>query len=412
MKMRKQKRKPYYTLSSPGVSFSRSSSAYDEQGNFYNSGAPRIVPGQGLLIEEGTTNLISNPFLNVDSNADGVADGWSVFASGINQTMRIINGTQEMSGVATAAYGYCNIFRDITVTVGTTYSASFEVDVKSLSNSKVRCSLWFIDSGYVKLQENYFDITTTGKYTVKIENKTAPANTVWARVRVYIFDDGTGLGSCTVAINKTQLEAKPYATTFVNGTRGIDILQIPENVLRQEQGTLFFDFTILRHIDGNWRRLFDWGQGWATSNPPTSTDFHISRNPVNLKAIGMNIQQAGVGSVGTSVIFTNDITAGKKYRLASSWNFTGDANGFIKMSAFDVLAGEYKTSSADTNLLPALNSFIAMLGNNTTPSGIGCGNISFHQFAVYNRALSDAEVADLVAGKLVAPGNLRFAMKF
>jgi hypothetical protein len=56
-------------LSNAGYSFSRTGSAWDEFGNSFSSGTPRIVPGKGLLIEGSRTNSVRN------STMVGVAAG-------------------------------------------------------------------------------------------------------------------------------------------------------------------------------------------------------------------------------------------------------------------------------------------------------------------------------------------------
>lgn len=393
---RKQKRKPYYSLNSPGVSFTRTSSAYDGAGNLYNSGAPRLIPGQGLLIEEGTTNLIANPLLNIDSNADGVADNWNVGGSNATYSRSVsANGQRITVSAITSAYGYANVYQDYITTSGT-YSALFKLNVLSITApASVQCVFQWLDSSFAILRSDSVSTVVIGQQTLKLENKTAPANTARLRVRVFINDpNGAGTGAGDVVVQAVQLEAKPYATTFVNGTRSVENLTIPATgVLNPQEGTV--GFAVIPNYASSVVAASGYGfTDLGFLNGSAYSGFLLRRKQ-NLIELAI-----GTGSIYSYYSYSTTWNANTKLSLAVKWD---SANTFVLLNGQTIIAApKFSTTNLPSTLMIG--------GRNDGYNAFGdalYGNIN-----IYNRALSDSEAADLAAGKLVAPGNLRFIMKF
>jgi len=214
----------------PIATFTRSSIAYLSDGTQVAANKPRFEPGKfgkAILIEEGTTNII--PI--ADWNA---LNGWpSAFVTqtrtiettgllfnGVNILKSVIEGTEP--GVAA-----CKDFAVVT-TPGVVYTISAYVKSQGRpvriwchdgsDNGQVGSSFNVPGTDFTRLTVNF---TTTG--------------TGYCRVHFHFLSGNVG---DIVWVTAPQLEQKPYATSFIDGTRAAETLTIPSYVLNPQEGTV------------------------------------------------------------------------------------------------------------------------------------------------------------------------------
>lgn len=228
----------------PTNSFVRATAAYKKDGSQAASGAVRYEAGlfsNGVFIEEGATNLITNPLFTTDltswnqaSNADFSYAG----TGGVRQTdggaigaayVKCGDGTNTGKGIVTAS--------NVTVTAGGSYTLSTFLKVANLGSQAILLirtkdsggannsatvtppSGWVYTSTYDAL---YTTITHDTLNTWKRFNSvfTVPTGVASVQISIQFY---TG-GDKYISIGAIQFENKKYATSFINGTRDPEFL--------------------------------------------------------------------------------------------------------------------------------------------------------------------------------------------
>jgi len=236
------------TQTSVGVTFARNSVAYTSNGAQVGVNVPRFEQGkfgQAVLVEEGTTNLNSDPFFKT-----GVS-GWDV---GTWTTLEWLsseyNPFSKQNGVMRlydndGDKGFCLKVVSISNTPHTV-SVLLKILKGNINNINVGGTIYYTDSTYTDYTWNDSNTTrydmsaifgqgvyklvatitpnsskTISKYEIRISH----SNTVETELLVYAI----------------QLEEKPYATSFIDGTRAAETLTIPTaGVLNPQEGTVEF----------------------------------------------------------------------------------------------------------------------------------------------------------------------------
>lgn len=202
--------------------FSRSSTAYKQDGSVVAAGVPRFE-SNGVMVEEGTTNLIPKP--NPTALTDYPTRGGNI---------------EWLNGVHFFGSGYA-------------YQTS---PVLSLTTYVVSCDI-SMDDGGIPIPGLS---SIAGDFSLVINNDVCTA-------KVSVIDKGNGIyrvsgtqivsaihGTNTgivksashssrtfTVIGNLQLEAKPYATSFHPTTRTAESLTVPASALNATEGTIEFD---------------------------------------------------------------------------------------------------------------------------------------------------------------------------
>lgn len=206
--------------------FSRSSVAYKQDGTQVASGQPRYEQGKfgrGIMIEEGTTNLLSGKLKATDSIREGKS-GWERVGVSNDNPRTMLNSTT------------------IPVKANTTYTFS--------------CLYWssngVLDDVYIKFNDAGWNESTyyiqpfvqgTNKGIKDLGNGwkyccgTFTTKSTTSTIEQIFFD--VDVNGVTVFICSLQLEEKNYATSFVDGTRVSETLTIPAaGGLNKDEGTI------------------------------------------------------------------------------------------------------------------------------------------------------------------------------
>jgi len=219
---------PYsWPFAPPIASYSRSSVAYDWNGNSYASGVPRYLPnkyGNTYYAEEGTTNLltanqshptngttglavvgtnaplgtisqVASPSWLGGGSAQIVVSGW---VSGDDVNLATINPSTGIEPTA------------IAVSASTTYTLSAHVLGPSSAGWYLRCIQWNSNGGVVS-DTHAGGMTANGAWQYETYTLTTASTTAYISLRVWLGGNGTW------NFDGLQVEQKAYATTWITG---------------------------------------------------------------------------------------------------------------------------------------------------------------------------------------------------
>lgn len=223
--------------------FTRSSTAYLSDGTLVNMNLPRFEPGKfgkAILIEEGTTNLLGT--LSPKSGAKVATE----ITHYTNQPVFYCDGSADWQGIMAS--------QRVTLTAGTEYMFSvyvynpstdegalnIQVDSDEVSNESIGTVVVPPGPGWHRIVRKWSPPANRHVSTIRFEN----------RMRA---DWQSGSNQCYMTA--PQVEAKPYATSFIDGTRAAETLTIPTaGVLNPQEGTV--ECWVKVPIVTNWNNFF------------------------------------------------------------------------------------------------------------------------------------------------------------
>lgn len=230
--------------------FTRSSVAYLSNGTQVAANQPRFEQGKfgkAIIVEEGTTNLV-----NVASWNPVKDDSYET----IIQTSEMIMGYPVYQATKKNTSTPPTTIYRLSIPNGATFTASIYVNqlqVPVLEAARLifyRADLGTLAAVYAPKVTGWQRISVT--YT---------NNTGMDLTNVYVyFYPSRNTGEVTL-FGAPQLEQKPYATSFIDGTRSRETLTIPTaGVLNPQEGTV--EFWVKPLVVANWNNFFY----MATSN--------------------------------------------------------------------------------------------------------------------------------------------------
>lgn len=144
-------------------------------------------------------NLLANSSFELDSNSDGLADSWSVYASTVSIVPTIgggLHGTKSQR-LTPGAGSYVLINQQVPVTAGLQYTLTSVYRIVALNGGQATFKVeWYQADGTTPtVTEPYdydYDKTSTGVYSTNHVVRTAPSGAAFANV---VLD---GEGGCVV----------------------------------------------------------------------------------------------------------------------------------------------------------------------------------------------------------------------
>jgi len=228
--------------------FTRSSIAYKSDGSQVAANQPRfdVIDGVlGLMVEEGTTNLANNPTFSGDVGT--TPSGWDR-----DVTIQQDDFFGQLINVAELLCVSGNNYEDFGTDIA--YPLAY--------NTTYTISFWA--RGTMELT---YELETTRGIASATWKSKPPMSLQWQRYEVTIVTASSGpifpfwwhLQNVNdvnvdkwVRIARIQLEQKPYATSFIDGTRSPETLTIPTaSVLNPQEGTIEFWVKPLVVVDWN-----------------------------------------------------------------------------------------------------------------------------------------------------------------
>lgn len=350
--------------------FTRDSIAYKSDGTQVAANLPRFEPGKfgkAIMVEEGTTNLFTNPKLLNNGQ------GW---------TQSSVTAWVDSSGEY--PYIHCEaewdgVYQTLSLSA-TTYTLTYLVKHKAGSNTigshfdgplslKIR-----VDSGAWVENSNIITVPSDGNWhLVEIQ----ATYTTAGYYRVYLQLGRGVVGVSEFWFKYAQLEQKPYATSFIDGTRSPETLTIPTaGILNPQEGTVEIILTPI-------------------TSPTTNIHFEANTSITNKDQIFIwneeGVWRAGVWDssvIRRSIDKTYDGQIGQFKYLALTWKNinSGKANAELVFFVDGVRVGAI-TGVAINCLQPTL----ASIGRRLR-SAKYWGNALYDDLRISNRARTDAEI--------------------
>ena len=348
--------------------FTRNSIAYKSDGSQVAANQPRFEQGQfgkAIMMEEGTTNLFPLAKSVVVSGGSDPYEFWvtSGLVQGGTYTLRALIKAEVNDG-----------------TVGSRMCIMFNY---SDGTSEEYSTGQFPKDG---IEREY------------VLTRTADATKTLTSISGWILDHSDhGTGKYQSARN-IQLEAKPYATSFIDGTRAAETPTIPTaGVLNPQEGTV--EFTVIPqtpHVNPGgdpWFNDFTWGS-------PGTNGFLIRRG-VDTRAVNC-FQVEIYGTPAGTVKLNYDATfqQGTPYAIAFRWSALG--------CAFFV---DGVKRAETTYLFAAPSATEAQIGYRPYHRQ---GNALYDDLRISSRARTDEEIAAAYASGQPLPidENTTYALRF
>lgn len=211
-----------------------------------------LLPEGGVAVTEGTENLVDNPTMLGET---GIHSWFSAYYRSNSNIVYSIVDEAYISGTKSQRIQYTSATNDggqlnsgirfsLELIIGETYTFSFY----GKNWEEIRPISWHPDNATTITQkkENLGDRWVRYEYTFKVDDNP---------VSVYIRPNGNRDYSFDVLMNAPQLEQKPFATPFVEGTRpaGRLLYDIPQ-LKGARDFTLHFKFLPYMFKEANWQQ--------------------------------------------------------------------------------------------------------------------------------------------------------------
>lgn len=321
----------------------------------------------GLWLEEGTTNLVTNP--SVESNATN----WNTAGSGVTQSRvssEQYDGTYSMEYVCNGSASAQGLAAGTSAGLGGTTQRTYTGSIYRRGSGTFE--IW--------ARAGYTDVSTTdGTHSDSV------VDTSWARAKslsvttnpvktldyLQVHFRTKTAQAVTINADAVQIEEKTYATSYTAGTRAASSASIdPTGILDPATGSLAFRFT--RKIDtGGTETILECGTAGS------GTDYlSIAVNSSDKLVVSWNSDNAGAQTVTS----TDSIAVDTEYFVYTDWNST-DIN--LRVDA-----------ATDTDTRDAVQDDFGA-GDLTLEAS--AGGAIFNGFAAYDRPLTDYEQSRLYA---------------
>jgi hypothetical protein len=264
---------PYYCRGTVVV-FTRSSIAYKQDGSQVASGIPRYEPAtfdQGIMIEEGTINLLTANQSSVETDTTGFVNTSFGSSTMTRDTSKAWHGSASIKVTSTDAeqimLGLSTELSPRPAIAGQSYTASAKM-IASVAGRDFLPGIGFLDSGggYLDSTTGASVISSTTGWQDVSATMTAPAGTAFVYLTGILYGCANG---DSFNLDGLQIEQKSYATSWQLGssTRAAETLTVPTaGVLSPSEGSIEMAFYVNEstQIQGYGKTLFAArnGIGW------------------------------------------------------------------------------------------------------------------------------------------------------
>lgn len=359
------------TISLFDATFSRSSIAYKQDGTQVTSGSPRYEAGkfnQGIMIEEGTTNLLTSNQASVEGMLPGgyVGDGSTVARSTQKArigtaSIKVVTGTGLWDGID---LWNGNDGTGFPVTPGQTYTFSYYA-LGAVGGERITISAYRTD--WTHLASGTSVTLSSTEWTRTAVTFTVPSG---CTSLFFMARKATDAAVRTWYIDCLQLEQRSYVTSWIEGgiTRAAETLTIPTTGVFQK---------------GNWTVELTYKPTSTPTNSPMLFCCVINENnnyQLQLNSSGCLGAYVRSGGIFYSILDTSPLAVGQTYSIM----FTGNGT-HIQLFINGVQIGTSKNYVEAVGSLPAN----MLIGSWYTGSFYANGIID--DLRVSNRARTAAE---------------------
>ncbi|MFB6367818.1 carbohydrate binding domain-containing protein [Paenibacillus elgii] len=161
----------------------------------------------GLIRKNLTDNMLTNASFEVNRETSGIADGWyGNKDQGISGEYEVVahhassgQYAQKITGSGLGLHNQINVFQDVKIDPGKTYTASSRIFVESLTNARINLTVDYLDAQYRFIGAHFEtsqNATTVGGFLTLSVTGQAPANAAYARVWLVLMGtDKNGAGT-------------------------------------------------------------------------------------------------------------------------------------------------------------------------------------------------------------------------
>ena len=372
--------------------FTRASTATNpDTGATVAANEPRFVEGRfgkAVLVEEGTANLLPENQRSIETDITGFvkAVGTETLSRDVTErwhgaaSLKVIASGSER-GVATSL---------AQTTPGTTYT--FSAWVKGSGSVVARVLEYTAGGAVVGYTSSSAIVLTSSWQRIGI---TRAFGATGAQARCALLTPVGYEQAITLYTDGLQLEAKPYATSFVDGTRAQEALKVALDSLDLAPNgdwTIEGGARVMNMSNGVevWSALFQMGNYYEANQ----SEFEIWLNHNGyVKAWSHDNKQS-------------------RYRSLFAYDYAELSAGFRFAVAHDASANTYRIHFRtkdrefwDTWALSHANPIAPVLGVGSKPNGGNNLGGSIEGLRLHRRALSDEEIAAHAAGDIGSLGD-------
>ena len=356
------------TVPGPTAIFSRNTPAYKQDGSQVAAGVPRYEAGeygQAIMIEEGTTNLVAG--------ANAEAGAFTTFVVTVTHpvTGLQVKAIKFPAGTVTPVT-YSNF---LNLAINTSYTVSFEAWTSGGSTAIA------MDLYPDTLPQTTKTITGTAQ---RFTWTTSSSHADMGNCRLRFFDDiAPNPNTNDVYITNIQLEAKPYATSFANGTRNAETLTIPTaGVMNATEGAIacWVNPLDLQSSGAITKHIFD---ARSAGFDNTNTNMFRAHFPSGTALIAVSY---GTGSSNNTITSSVALTANTLAHVAVVWSPAGVTlyiNGVSRATT---------ATPMNVTVSPLMS-----IGCDGTATGRQLNGL-IDDLRPFTRALSDSEIAAIYGG--------------
>ncbi len=221
------------------ANFTRSSVAYQKDGTQVESGAARYEAaefGKGIMLEEGTVNLLTANQSSLETDLTGLSTDYSSTTTLTRDTSNAWSGSAAMKMVTTAGMGnFQAAVTGLTLSVGDKYTASFYVK----GSGSIYATLAEAANTMAGTDSSAITLTNSWQRLIVTHTITDAANTE-------LIVKGTASAAITAYIDGLQIEKKGYATSWqIGGTAREDekLSIFTEGVFNKGKFSIEFNLT-------------------------------------------------------------------------------------------------------------------------------------------------------------------------
>jgi hypothetical protein len=225
---------------------------YNDDGSLCTTIRADDIPFAGVksfAVEEGTTNLVSNGSFETLQGSQGPWGDFTITASTDTTTKVCGNASQKHVVTGTTGGTRCYSFDNIPVSAGKQYTISVYLKGdRTITNYTNLIYVRFFDSSGAQISEKgYNTLPLSTSWQRHIATVVAPSGAVKMSVQCFVYQ------AVTLWADGLLVEAKPFATSFVDGTRAAPRLKIPFN------------------YNGDWVLSFWFRPDWEWGTVPVAT---------------------------------------------------------------------------------------------------------------------------------------------
>lgn len=363
-----------------------------------------ILPDrETVVVEVGTTNLVTKNASVGDIVSDYVAVGSSLLASLGNGVVQSANFNPQAAGTTVTLDGLAvneGLHHRVN---GIAQSAShtFSACTNTGGNFQLRLKVEQYNVGDVLLITNTGVAFTNSSYARENITFTSEATVSY----VLLFIETVAIVNDSFLTSGWQLEQRSSMTNWHPGvgvtggnTRNNELMPVrAEGMLNGTAGTIQIVFSPYMEPDA-FGALFDWGQFSGINDQDRISILHGGSVGTAKRTVQCQITNGSTtDTLFISRTFTNQTVQFQRYYVSLRWNLTGNiGTGFVKLDIHDFTNDETLTNTVATAIDPISFASFAKMNIGHNEGGGNWENCMFENIRFDTTDLTDSEISTFI----------------